>query len=121
MRGPFSTPIHTGVASFLLEQGPGAEIAQLFETHGYGASRMRLTFHRAGLDRILTLVRAECGAVLMLEGASDTRCDGVVHREVHDDGVPLRVEFKACWSATNKNPSLKIFLDILRERHPDYR
>lgn len=44
---------------------------------------------------------------------------GVTFREVHDAEGPTRLNFRACWRQANCNPSLRPFLDMLRERYPD--
>jgi DNA-binding transcriptional LysR family regulator len=44
---------------------------------------------------------------------------GVTFREVHDASGPTRLNFRAYWRQANCNPSLRPFLDMLRERYPD--
>jgi hypothetical protein len=68
---------------------------------------------------LLSLVGAEHGALLMLEGGTGARYDGVVYREIHDDDGPTRLNFAAYWRETNSNPTLGPFLAMLRERYPD--
>jgi hypothetical protein len=66
------------------------------------------------------LVSADYGALLMLEGATGMRYDGVVYREVCDDDGPTRLNFMAYWREANGNPTtLGPFLAMLRERYPD--
>ncbi len=73
----------------------------------------------SGLDRLLSLVSAEYGALLMLEGATGIRYEGVTYREVHDDDGPTRLKFLAYWRHSNSNPTLTPFLAMLRQRYPD--
>lgn len=100
-------------------RGPGQEFLHLIaDKLGDGVHR-RVTRHDASLDRLLTLVGAEWGVLLALEGATGLMHPGVVFREVHDFDGPTRVEFWACWRNANSNPSLRPFLEMLRERYPD--
>jgi hypothetical protein len=65
------------------------------------------------------LVSADYGALLMLEGATGVRYDGVVYREVCDDDGPTRLNFMAYWREANGIPTLGPFLAMLRERYRD--
>ncbi len=71
------------------------------------------------LDRFLTLVGAGWGILLALECATGASYPGVTFREVHDAEGPTRLNFRAYWRQANYNPSLRPFLDLLRERYPD--
>lgn len=53
------------------------------------------------------------------EGAIGARHAGTAYRALHDGGGPVYLHFAACWKKTNRNPALELFLDLLRERHPD--
>lgn len=77
------------------------------------------TEHKVGTDRLLSLVGAGLGLTLVLEGATGATYPGVTYREIHDENGPTRLSFKACWRQANSNPTLKPFLALLRERHPD--
>jgi DNA-binding transcriptional LysR family regulator len=99
--------------------GLGPELERLLITKLYGRSPPRILHQDAGLDQLLSLVSAGCGALLLLEGATGARYDGVTYREVHDDEGPTRFNFVAYWRQANNNPTLGPFLDMLRERYPD--
>jgi hypothetical protein len=60
------------------------------------------------------------GISLILEGATGLRCEGVTYREVHENGEPTRLEFAAYWRRDNINPIVPPFLEMLRERYPDF-
>ena len=75
--------------------------------------------HNIGLDRLLTLVGAGWGIPLVLESATGVTYPGVTFREVYDAEGPTRLSFRAYWRQANNNPSLRPFLDLLRERYPD--
>jgi streptomycin 6-kinase len=73
----------------------------------------------SSLDRLLSLVAAEYGALLMLEGATGVRYDQVSYREVHDGEEATRLNFAAYWRQSNGNPAPAPFLALLRLRYPD--
>lgn len=100
----------------LPKHGPRPEIEQLLATRLNGGKAQRIVMQDAGLNRMLSLVNAERGILLMLEGGAGLRFDDIVFREVHDgDRQPSRQNFGACWSGANKNASLASFLHIFRE------
>jgi DNA-binding transcriptional LysR family regulator len=103
------------------QKGPGPELEELL------VSKLRLAIgslqvvrQDSSLDRMLSLVSANYGTLLMFEGATGVRCDGVVYREVWDDDGPTQVNFMACWRDANSNPALGSFLAMLREHYPDF-
>jgi len=100
-------------------RGAGPEFHQLLMSKMGGVDLCRVTFHDVALDRFLTLVGAGCGILLELEGATGVSYQGVSFREVHDNDGPTRLTFNAVWRQDNVNPSLRPFLDMLRERYPD--
>ncbi|MBB4428297.1 DNA-binding transcriptional LysR family regulator [Bradyrhizobium sp. CIR48] len=71
------------------------------------------------LDRLLTLVGADWGVLLALEGAAGAAYQGVTFREVHDAEGPTRLSFRVYWRQSNGNPLVRPFLDLIRERYPD--
>ena len=106
---------------FLLpQQGPGPELEGLLVAKLHNAIGDQHIVHQdASLDRLLSLVSADYGALLMFEGATGVRHEGVVYREVWDEDGPTRVHFLAYWREANANPTLGSFLGMLRERYPD--
>ena len=106
---------------FLLpQQGPGQELENLIAIKLRNAAATdRIVRQDVSLDRLLSLVGAGYGALLMFEGATGVRYEGVVYHEVCDDDGPTRVPFTAYWRAANGNPALQSFLSMLREHHPD--
>jgi len=106
--------------SLLLPQrGPGPEFLKLLVSKIGCSDPCRVLRQDVGLDRLLTLVGAGWGVLLALEGATGAAYPGVTFREVHDSEGPTRLTFRAYWRQANCNPSLRPFLDILRERYPD--
>jgi DNA-binding transcriptional LysR family regulator len=101
------------------QNGPGPELERLLIAHLGSYGPQRVLHHESSLDRLLTLVAAEYGALLMLEGATGVRVDQVVYREVHGGEGPTRLNFAAYWRQSNENPALAPFLALLRQRYPD--
>lgn len=101
--------------------GPGPEFERLLAAKLRDAGPPRILHQDSGLDRLLSLVSADHGALLMLEGGTGAHYDGVIYREIHDDDGPTRLNFTAYWRETNTNPTLAPFLAMLRERYPDLR
>lgn len=99
--------------------GPGAELESLLKAKLHGDNPDRVLHQETGLDRLLSLVSAGYGALLMFEGGAGLRHEGVVYREIREDAEPTRLNFKAYWRHSNGNPTLEPFLSMLRERYPD--
>lgn len=107
--------------SMLLPQrGPGPEFLKLLIGKIGCSDPCRLLRHDVALDRFLALVGAGWGVLLALEGATGGVYPGVTYREVHDADGPTRLTFRAYWRQANSNPSLRPFIDMLRERYPDF-
>jgi DNA-binding transcriptional LysR family regulator len=108
-----------GESILVPEHGPGPELERLLVSKlGDGASQ-HLSRQATGLDRLLTLVKAEFGILLMLEGGTGIHIDGVTYRELHDVNGPTRLDFSAYWRESNANPTLGPFVTMLRRRYPD--
>jgi DNA-binding transcriptional LysR family regulator len=107
---------------FLVPQrGPGPELEGLLAAKLHHAVGSQHIVHQdSSLDRLLSLVSANYGTLLMFEGATGVRHDGVVYREVWDDDGPTQVKFIAYWRNANSNPALGSLLAMLRERYPDF-
>lgn len=101
------------------QHGPGPELKHLLIAKLHYGVADRMSHHDAGLDRLLALVCTGYGSLLMLEGGTGLRCDGLAYREVHDEAGPTHLNFSAYWRQTNGNPVLDTFLGMLRERYPD--
>ena len=99
--------------------GPGAELESLLIAKLEGDKPDHVLHQESGLDRLLSLVSAGYGVLLMFEGGAGLRHEGVVYREMQEDAEPIRLNFKAYWRHSNGNPTLEPFLSMLRERYPD--
>jgi DNA-binding transcriptional LysR family regulator len=99
--------------------GPGPELESLLAAKLNGDKPSRVLHQESGLDRLLSLVSAEYGVLLMLEGGTGLKHDGVVYRQIHEDAEPMRLGFTAYWRQSNGNPTLEPFLKMLQERYPD--
>ncbi|MGC0320869.1 DNA-binding transcriptional LysR family regulator [Bradyrhizobium sp. USDA 326] len=100
-------------------RGPGPELLKLLISKLGSSDPCTLLRHDVGLDRLLSLVGVGWGILLALESATGASYPGVSFREVHDANGPTRLSFHAYWRKANGNPSLRPFLDLLRERYPD--
>ncbi|WP_311979905.1 LysR family transcriptional regulator [Bradyrhizobium diazoefficiens] len=103
----------------LTQHGPAPELLKVLIGKLGSSDPCRLLHHDVVLDRLLTLVGAGRGLLLALEGATGAAYEGVTFREVHDADGPTRLSFRGYWRHDNSNPSLRPFLDLLRERYPD--
>jgi DNA-binding transcriptional LysR family regulator len=101
------------------QNGPGPELERLLNSRLGEYGRQRILRHESALDRLLSLVAAEYGALLMLEGGTGIRLEHVAYREIHDDDGATRLGFTAHWRQSNDNPTLVPFLAVLRQRFPD--
>ena len=99
--------------------GPGPELGSLLAAKLNGDKPHRIIHQECGLDRLLSLVSADYGVLLMLEGGTGLKHEGVVYREIHEDATPTRLGFTAYWRKGNGNPTLEPFLKMLQERYPD--
>jgi DNA-binding transcriptional LysR family regulator len=99
--------------------GPGPELESLLAAKLNGDKPLRVLHQESGLDRLLSLVSAGYGVLLMLEGGTGLKHEGVVYREIQESTEPTRLGFMAYWRQSNCNPILEPFLKLLRERYPD--
>jgi DNA-binding transcriptional LysR family regulator len=124
-RHPLSTkdivrwPDLAGDTILIPHNGPGPELERLLiaKLGGYGAQR--ILRQETALDRLLSLVAAEYGTLLMLEGGTGIHYESVVYREICGEDGPTRLDFTAYWRKANGNPTLAPFLALLRQRFPD--
>jgi DNA-binding transcriptional LysR family regulator len=118
-RGAIRWPELANERVLIPQQGPGPELERLLAGKLHGFAPQRILHQDSSLDRLLSLVSTGQGALLMLEGATGVRYDGVVYRELLEDDRPTRLNFVACWREANANPTLAPILNMLRERYPD--
>lgn len=106
---------------FLVPQrGPGPELLRLLISKLGCPEPGRILRHDVSLDRFLSLVSANWGILLALEGATGGTFPDIVFREVHDADGPTRLSFRACWRNENTKPALHTFLGLLRQRYADF-
>ncbi len=109
-----------GETILIPHNGPGPELERLLDSRLGDYGPQQVLRQESALDRLLSLVAAEYGALLMLEGGTGIRLDDVVYREICDDDGPTRLGFAAHWRQSNGNPTLAPFLSVLRRRYPDF-
>ncbi|MFG1342425.1 LysR family transcriptional regulator [Xanthobacter autotrophicus] len=98
---------------------PGPDFETMLRTRLGSGCGCVFIGHDVCLDRFLGFVAAGLGLTLVSESAAGTSDRGIVYRELHDDEGPVRIRFAAYWKETNRNPALRPFLDLLRERYSD--
>ncbi|RTE88254.1 LysR family transcriptional regulator [Bradyrhizobium sp. LVM 105] len=108
-----------GEQLLISQRGPGPEFLKLLISKLGALDAFTLPRHEMAIEQLLPLVGVDGGILLALEGATGASYPGVTFREVHDSEGPTRMSFRAYWRQTNSNPSLRPFLDLLRERYPD--
>ncbi|WP_346726643.1 LysR family transcriptional regulator [Acidiphilium multivorum] len=118
-KGTVGWPDLAGETILIPHHGPGPELERLLISRLRDWGAQRILRQEAGLDRLLSLVAAERGTLLMLEGGTGIHYDNVVYREIHQEDGPTRLPFMAYWRQSNANPALIPFLEILRQRYPD--
>jgi DNA-binding transcriptional LysR family regulator len=118
-RGAIHWPELADERILLPGNGPGLELERLLTAKLNSPGSQSIVHQATGLDQLLSLVDAGYGVLLMLEGATGISYEGVLHREVHDDDGPTRLNLAAYWRQANANPTLAPFLELLRERYPD--
>ncbi len=118
-RDKISWPELANEPMIVTQHGPGPELERLLALKLHDAGPRQLLHQETGLDRLLSMVSVDYGVLLMLEGGTGVRSEGVVFREVGDAQGPTRLNFMAYWRESNSNPALRPFLDILRRRYPD--
>lgn len=93
----------------LPQQGPGPELERLLVAKLRNAIGSERVVHQdSSLDRLLSLVSAGYGPLLMFEGATGARYEAVAYREVWEDDGPTRVNFMACsWPAGARRTAIR--------------
>lgn len=101
----------------LPRRGAGMELRKLALRHGMLPERM--LFHDAAIDRLLALARHGDKILLVTEGATGIRMDGVVFRPVMDGSGPTTFDLALCWRDGESDPVLARFIELARQHHED--
>ncbi|MBB2158542.1 hypothetical protein HLH33_20080 [Gluconacetobacter diazotrophicus] len=101
----------------LPRRGAGMELRKLVLLHGILPER--IIFHDAAIDRLLALVRHGDKILLVTEGATGIRMDGVVFRPIMDESGPTTVDLTLCWRDGESDPVLARFIELARHHHED--
>lgn len=112
-------PDLAGARILVNRRDPGPDYEAMLRARLGDRCRCIFIGHEVCLDRLLGFVAAGLGLTLVSEGAAVTNDPGLVFRELHDDDGPVRIRFAAYWKETNRNPALRPFLDLLRQRYSD--
>lgn len=102
----------------LSQRDPGPELRDvLIGKLASPRDRPKIIYHDVSGGSLRDLVAAGFGVSLATE-ASVGAFPGVVYREVRDGTGPVWVGYSAHWRASNDNPALTSFLQLLAERYP---
>ena len=112
-------PDLAGARVLVNRRDPGPDYEAMLRARLGGRSGCTFIGHEVCLDRLLGFVAAGLGLTLVSESATGANESGIAYRELHDDDGPVRIRFAAYWKETNRNPALRPFLDLLRERYSD--
>jgi len=103
----------------LSQHDPGRELEDLL------ISRLVLPEDRPKIERhdvsrgiIKSLISMGLGVGLVMESDTGASFAGLTYRELRDGSGPSRIGFVAEWRASNEDPALKRFLQLLTERYP---
>ncbi|MBF0877918.1 LysR family transcriptional regulator [Gluconobacter cerevisiae] len=110
----------SGLSAYFLtlpRRGAGMELRKLALQHGIRPER--IMFHDAAIDRLLALVRHGDKILLVTEGATGIRMDGVVFRPVLDEDGPAAFDLALCWRDGESDPVLTHFIELARQTHED--
>lgn len=98
----------------LLGRDPGPELQDHLMSRLNASSDLPAIRHsHIGRDFVLSLLAIEPDITLLYEADTGARHPGVIYREVTDDQGPSLVPYFACRIASNDNPALQRFLDLL--------
>lgn len=98
-------------------RGAGMELRKLALRHGIMPER--IMFHDAAIDRLLALVRHGDKILLVTEGATGIRMDGVVFRPIMDESGPAIFDLALCWRDGESDPVLARFVELARRPQED--
>lgn len=109
-----------GLSGYLLtlpRRGAGMELRKLALRHGILPERIMV--HDAAIDRLLALARHGDKILLVTEGATGIRMDGVVFRPVMDGRGPATFDLALCWRDEESDPVLTRFVELARQTQED--
>lgn len=110
----------SGLSAYFLtlpRRGAGMELRKLALRHGMLPER--ILFHDAAIDRLLVLARHGDKILLVTEGATGIKMDGVVFRPVLEEGGPAAFDLALCWRDEESDPVLTRFIESARQTHED--
>lgn len=83
--------------------------------HGY---RAHIILQDTSIERVISTVTIGRYITLTTEASNGAVWPGLKFLEIADNGGAARLDFALYWRRDNKNPALKKFLKMLRERYP---
>lgn len=116
-RAAMTWPGLSGCLLTLPRRGAGMELRKLALLHGILPERIMV--HDAAIDRLLALARHGDKILLVTEGATSIRMEGVVFRPVLGGIGPAIVDLALCWRDGESDPVLVRFIELARHHHED--
>lgn len=116
-RGAVTWPGLSDCLLTLPRRGAGMELRKLALLHGILPER--IMFHDAAIDRLLALARHGDKILLITEGATGIRMDGIVFRPVMDESGPMTFDLAMCWRDGESDPVLTRFVELARQTQED--
>lgn len=110
-----ATVTWSGLSAYFLtlpRRGAGMELRKLGLYHGILPERIMV--HDAAIDRLLALARHGDKILLVTEGATGIRMDGVVFRPVMDGSGPATFDLALCWRDGKCDPVVARFIELAR-------
>ncbi|OAG75642.1 transcriptional regulator LysR [Acetobacter malorum] len=110
----------SGLSAYFLtlpRRGAGMELRKLALRHGIPSERMMI--HDTAIDRLLALARHGDKILLVTEGATGIKMDGVVFRPVMDEGGPAAFDLALYLGEGECDPVLARFIESARRTQED--
>lgn len=109
----------SGHRLILPSRSAGIEIRNHALRHGILPEFM--VFHDAAIDRLLVLARRGDRVLLVTEGATGIRMEGIVFRPIMDGGSPATLDLALCWRNGENDPVLARLIDLARPYQEEVR
>jgi len=110
----------SGLSAYFLtlpRRGAGMELRKLALRHGIPSERIMI--HDAAIDRLLALARHGDKILLVTEGATGIKMDGIVFRPIMDGSDPATFDLALCWRDGESDPVLTHFVELARQTQED--
>ena len=80
-------------------------------------ARPEIRIHQCSRETILSVLGGRDHVTLVCEGSTGMRYPDVVYRPIQGEQGPALIGYSGYWSAANRNPALRRFLQFIKARH----